>query len=166
MLCDRFPSQRKWGRGQFPDWHHLINTAQGRGSNWQTALDNKEQLATKSRSAKDDAKARLALADLPNTNVSCVMLGQLRSSCKWWALQESMQKIGLTQRFMFSFASGNKKPGPPSVQKFLSGFAMPIFKRLALEFFCLRTPASPLTFCRWALGMCSGAVWIYLCAKV
>lgn len=76
-----------------------------------------KRLGAKAKFSPDDAEETLALAQIKQTNVTLVMLQQDRSFVRWWVLQEANQAIGLTQRFVFSFAE-LQPPPPTSLKRF------------------------------------------------
>lgn len=78
VLCESFPAHNKWERGAQPDFSRLLDCAQGRGISFETAMD-KQRLARREASARDDAEEDLTLAQLTTTNFSIALMQQQRT---------------------------------------------------------------------------------------
>ncbi len=147
LQCPTWPTHGTWDQARFVNYQRLLDAAYGGPVEWETMVD---------RRAKRTRPAEASPSEdyISSTNVTIFMLQQEVCFRRWWAQAEENHSIGLSARFLFSFADA-RPPGLPSLGAFASEVAWPFLKAVFAA--VLRTAGCDSTLqCK---NGCSSAVW-------
>lgn len=123
LLCPSWPQSMTWNQTSHINLQKFLDAANGGKFMWETMFDR-----SRKKTAQDDNDVPRGISFL-TTNVVLAMFVQISVFCKWFALSEYKQSIGLAPRFLFGFGA-SKPPGPTRYSKFVSTVAFPILRRL------------------------------------
>ena len=95
LLCASLATNMTWNQTSHMNLQKFLDSANGSRFMWGTMFDRTLQ---KQDATDSDAATGISFT---KTNVTFALFQQLSVFCRWWALAEHRQPIGLAARFLF-----------------------------------------------------------------